>query len=600
MEKHICWSNLKGKELEDKVLGEYSNEEVRKHIEYLSTLIRRAGTEGELKAAKYIKSKLEEYGVDAQIYELDGYVSYPGEAEFEILSPVKISLPCNGRTFIPSTGPGGVEAEVIRVSGKGGEEDYQGVDVRGKIVLLEPARLGRAQASYLAEEKGAVVQIHVTPGKGERKTINMGQVRYTWGNPTPDTVDKLPKTPAISISNEDGKFLADLIGKGRVVAKLKTDAAWRGYKKIRLPIGAIKGLNEPDKYTIIGGHYCSWFFGASDNATSNSLTLEMARIFSKHRKHLSRGIKFVWWSGHEQGTYAGSTWYLDNFWDDVRDNAVAYFVMDGIGRKDSSGYEPKNTEEIRKFHERVMKEVLGQEIQSRRVTRGGDQSFWGMGVPSVSGMNGFTAEQIAAFDGEPVWYHHTAEDTLDKVDFEVLKIPFKVNVVAILRLCNNPILPFEFVTMAEQFTKRLIALQGGFGSVLNLGSSISQAEEMRRKAEVLNHRIEEDLLAFEKSGTDKFQSKFKEINTCLMELSRILIPVLFTEAGKYGQDSHHSSYKPIPILQPLEKINSMEPDSNEYRALHTSLVRARNKVSDTLYFANRILSNTLGRISSIP
>ena len=114
MERHICWSDPKGKELEEKVLGEYSNEEVRKHIEYLSTFIRRAGTEGELKAAKYIKGKLEEYGVDAQIYELDGYISYPGEAVFEILSPVKISLPCNGRTFIPSTGPSGVEAEVIR------------------------------------------------------------------------------------------------------------------------------------------------------------------------------------------------------------------------------------------------------------------------------------------------------------------------------------------------------------------------------------------------------------------------------------------------------------------------------------------------------
>jgi hypothetical protein len=58
MEKQISWVENKEKELEKKVLAEYSSDEVRKHLEYLTTLIRRAGTDDELKAAKYIKSKL--------------------------------------------------------------------------------------------------------------------------------------------------------------------------------------------------------------------------------------------------------------------------------------------------------------------------------------------------------------------------------------------------------------------------------------------------------------------------------------------------------------------------------------------------------------
>ena len=371
--------------------------------------------------------------------------------------------------------------------------------------------------------------------------------------------------------------------------------AW--VQKIRVPMGTLKGMKEPEKFVLLGGHYCSWFAGATDNAATNSLLLEMARIFSKYRKHLFRGIKFAWWSGHEQGTYAGSTWYLDNFWDDVRDNGVAYFVMDGIGRINSSGFEPKNTGEIRKFHERVIKEVLGLEVKSKRVTKSGDQSFWGVGLPSVTGRTAFTAEQTAAFDGEPIWYSHTPEDTLDKLDMELITIPFKVNAVSTLRLCNNPVLPFEFVTIAEIFKKRLDDLQKEFKSILPLNSLITQVEALEKKTVALNNSIKKNLLALKRKGKDTgFKNKFREINRCLMELSRILIPVLLSKAGKYGQDPIQSKFKPIPILQPLEKLTLMNRDGEEYKALITALVRERNKVSDALNLANRILDNTLEKI----
>ena len=56
MGKHIAWLDEKEKRLEKKVLAEYSSDEVRKHLDYLTTLTRIAGTEDERKAANYIKS----------------------------------------------------------------------------------------------------------------------------------------------------------------------------------------------------------------------------------------------------------------------------------------------------------------------------------------------------------------------------------------------------------------------------------------------------------------------------------------------------------------------------------------------------------------
>jgi hypothetical protein len=588
MEKHMFRLTAEEKELEKKVMAEYSIDEVQKHIKYLTTFFRRAGTEDELKAAKYIKDRLDEYGIEGEILEIDAYISQPGNAELEILSPVQKSLPCLPRTFIPPTPPDGLEAELIAISGNGLEEDYRGVDARGKIVLLPapPYRSGRADSVLIAQEKGAVAQIQVTPGE---RSISLGQVRFTWGNPTPDTMDKISKIPVITICNEDGKYLAELIKKGRVVVRLNANA-WRGYKKIRVPMGTLRGMEEPEKYVILGGHYCSWFAGVTDNSAGNSLALEIARIFSKNRKHLNRSVKFLWWSGHEQGTYAGSTWYVDNFWEDIRDNAVAYLVNDGLGRKGSSGYQPKNTEEIRTFHEMVIKDVLGLEVKSMRVTKGGDQSFWGMGLPSLTG------EQDLSADVNAIWYSHTAEDTMDKLDMDLLSPFFKVTAVSILRLCNSLVLPFEFVTVAEIFKKGLKDLQKGFQSVLDLNSVMTQVEAFGKKAETLDKKIEKNLLAYgKKANTAVNQGKFKEINICLMQLSRILIPVLSSKAGKYGQDPWGTKFKPIPPLHQLEKLSSMDADSEEYKALCTSLLRERNKLSDALSLADLILTNTLNK-----
>ncbi|MFB3883809.1 MAG: M28 family peptidase [Thermodesulfobacteriota bacterium] len=587
MEKRLFRITAEEKKLEKEVLAEYSRGNVENHIEYLVTLTRRAGTEDELKAARYIRDRLEEYGVEAVIHEVDAYISQPGDGEFEVRSPVLRTIPCLPRTFIPPTPPDGIEAEIIPISGNGLEDDYQGVDVSGKIVLLvaPPYRSGRAETVSIAHQKGAVAQIQVTPGK--TRAINLGQVRYTWGNPTPDTMDKISKIPVITIWNEDGKYLAELARKGPVVAKIKANAP-RGYRKIRVPVGAIQGMKEPEKYVILGGHYCSWFRGVTDNAAANSMMLEIARILSKHRKVLRRGVRFAWWSGHEQGTYAGSTWYADHFWGDIRDHAIAYLVNDGLGRKGSSGYQPKNTEEVRTFHEMLTKELLGLDVKSTRVTKSGDQSFWGIGVPSITG------EPPFSMDVEGVWYSHTAEDTEDKLDVELLAPFFKMNTVAILRFCNSLVLPFEFVTVADMFTKGLRDLQKDHASVLDLSPVLSQTEELRKNAEDLNKKIVKTLSAFEKNGRNpRMADKFRRINACLMQLSRILIPILAMKAGKYGQDPWGTKFRPIPSLQQVADVKAMDAQGELYKASATALLRERNKLSDALSLANFILGHTL-------
>ncbi|MFC1815447.1 hypothetical protein ACFL0M_05765 [Thermodesulfobacteriota bacterium] len=103
-------------------MAEYSSDAVRRHLEYLTTLTRMAGTEDELRAARYITGKLDEYGIDSDLYEFDAYISHPGDAKIEILSFVQKSIPCLAYAFITSTPHEGVEADLILLC-KGSEKD---------------------------------------------------------------------------------------------------------------------------------------------------------------------------------------------------------------------------------------------------------------------------------------------------------------------------------------------------------------------------------------------------------------------------------------------------------------------------------------------
>ena len=177
---------------------------------------------------------------------------------------------------------------------------------------------------------------------------------------------------------------------------------------------------------------------------------------------------------------------------------------------------------------------------------------------------------------------------------ELIKIPFQVIATSILRLCNSPVLPFNFLTVTELFKSGLQDLQQDNNSALDLTSLIAQLEKLEKNITNLHNIIEEKLLAYKKESTDRgSEADFQKINACLMELSRILLPVLATEAGKYGQDLWGIKFKPIPRLQPLRKLNLMAIDSDEYKALRTSLVIERNRVSDALALANRTVVQAL-------
>src|SRR5262249_36794011 len=97
-------------------------------------------------------------------------------------------------------------------------------------------------------------------------------------------------------------------------------------------IAEIKGTTWPDEVVIISAHADSWngpgSQGCTDNGTGTVVTLEAARILAAPKAKPKRTIRFILWTGEEQGLL-GSTAYVKSLSESELSKISACFVDDG-------------------------------------------------------------------------------------------------------------------------------------------------------------------------------------------------------------------------------------------------------------------------------
>jgi hypothetical protein len=176
-------------------------------------------------------------------------------------------------------------------------------------------------------------------------------------------------------------------------------------------IAEIPGTEKPDEFVIIGGHIDSWdgAEGAVDNGTGVATTMEAARLLVAAGAKPKRTIRFMLWSGEEQGLL-GSKGYVANHPEEM-DKISAVLVHDG-GTNYLAGLNV--TPEIKAQLEPVLEpltkldEKFPFELQyaDSLMTGGSDHSpFINAGAP------GFFWNQEGESDYDHM--HHTQFDTFD-------------------------------------------------------------------------------------------------------------------------------------------------------------------------------------------
>lgn len=539
------------REIESRLVNAVSRDGLMEFNRGIARWVRLSGTPEELEAFRWVEERMKSFGLQTRLLFHDAYISLPGKASLEVdgLGPIAAITHSMAR-------PGAVEGEIVY-----GHD----ADAAGKVLMTDG--LATPTAVLAAQARGARALLVVNDAHHHEMIVSP-----VWGSPTVDDLHKLPRIVVLSIRYEDGQLIKDALGRGPVRARLsaEVDTRWR---QTPILVAELPGAS-PD-YVMFSGHLDSWHLGAMDNGSANATMMEVGRLMATVRDKLRRGLKIVFWSGHSHGRYSGSTWYVDNHWQDLRDHCVAHVNIDSVGGKGavvlSEGmahpeYVPLGRDVIRQY--------TGMHYEGRRVNRSSDQSFVGVGIPSLWAMLseqppgedgiGFT-RLFGGKSGGLGWWWHTVEDTMDKLDPALVERDCKCYVAAIARLCLEERLPLDPAAGVRAFAGHLDAYARKAEGRFDLSPALRLAERLLAAAERLTAA---NLPA-------------EAFNRAALGVSRHLIPVEYTENGPFGHDPA-LEVPPIPCLRRIADLVAAAPGSDEEKFVRPIVTRGLNRVVHAL------------------
>ena len=118
------------------------------------------------------------------------------------------------------------------------------------------------------------------------------------------------------------------------------------------------------------------------------------------------------------------------------------------------------------------------------------------------------------------------------------------------------------------------------GGKLDLSRLRIYAEQLTRDAQVWDEHLQKLRKETQGMSSWKGNQKVPLANRAQMKLSRILHPINFSVAHRYGFDHYGLTAlsTPIPCLYDSRFLNTLAPGSTNYQALLTHLVHQSNRV----------------------
>jgi Zn-dependent M28 family amino/carboxypeptidase len=336
----------------------------------------------------------------------------------EVLAPFPQRLAITALGGSVGTGGKPLEAEVVEFATLDALKAAPDGSLAGKIAFISnrmarvkdgsgygPAVAARGGAS-VAAGKGASALVIRSIGTDTDRMPHTGNQRYTEG---------ATRIPAAALSNPDADLLANMLRRGKpVTLRLDIDAGPTGASKTEYNvIGEIRGRGKPDEVVVIGGHLDSWDLGtgAIDDGSGVAITMAAGAMIGRLPKPPLRTIRVIAFANEEQGL-AGGRAYAETHKAELDAQQLGAESDFGAGRiyAFNAGVAPEALPVIAQIGELLA--PLGIAYTPDKGSPGPDIGpFAKQGMPWAELMQDGTDY----FD-----YHHTANDTLDKVDAKAL------------------------------------------------------------------------------------------------------------------------------------------------------------------------------------
>ena len=319
---------------------------------------------------------------------------------------------------------GVIEAEVVRFDSLEALNAAPAGSLAGKIAYVDAGQLVRMQdgAGYgpltrirgagpgAAAAKGAVAFIMRSVGSDEHRMPHTGTTRY---------IDGVVPLPGFALAAPDADTVSRLIAMGETV-RLRLSSTAHTYQTVsQNVIGDIVGRSRPDEIIVLGSHMDSWDLGtgAIDDGAGGGITLAAAKAIAQSGRRPARTVRVVLYGSEEVAqptdTGNGGGAYLRGIGEAVEDHIIAGESDFGADRVYALGLPPgAQGSEFARAANRVLYPIGVLPSPDPELFGGADIGpLAGAGVP-VFGLN---QDGTRYFD-----LHHTADDTLDKIDPEQL------------------------------------------------------------------------------------------------------------------------------------------------------------------------------------
>lgn len=423
---------------------------------------RETGTEGQRKAAAYIENNFRSLGL--QPGNKDSYqLYYPIFQD----SLTNAGLEINGQAFRLNEDFAVSPAANYTATLMGSEivfagygisdstrDDYKGLDVKGKIVLIlngypanatPPSNNRRINTFYskqaLAQKNGAIAVLIIQNGFPRKSFGDKGQMYLNGYRKTiyPNTFYVSDKVAETIMGGDYTSVTAGNIQPKPYAADVLLEfAKTTGHLQSSDVVGLLEGTDLKDELVVISAHYDHLgkrdtliYYGADDDGSGTVSVLELAQAFAKAKaagKGPRRSILFLANSGEEKGLW-GSEYYSEHpVWPMERTSVDLNIDMIGRidpGRKkgDSTNYvyvigDDKLSSELKPISEAQNKKNTKLELDykyndpkdpERIYYRSDHYNFARKGVPI-----------IFYFDGIHKDYHRPS-DTPDKINYELME-----------------------------------------------------------------------------------------------------------------------------------------------------------------------------------
>jgi hypothetical protein len=337
-----------------------------------------------------------------------------GEAVGEILAPYPQPLALAALGGSVGTPEGGIEAEVLRVPSLEAFAALPPEAARGRIVFfdgrMERTRDGsgygravpvRGAGPVEAARRGALAVLIRSVGTGNARFPHTGSLRYQ---------DDVPRIPAAALAGPDADLLAAQLASGRPVSlRLRLGCRYLPDAESANVIGEVPGREKPEEVVLLGAHLDSWDLGtgAVDDGAGCAIVAEAARRIAALPRRPRRTIRVVLYANEEFGL-SGARAYAEAHAAELPRHVMAAESDFGSGKVWglAGRVDPERVEALAEVGRLLA--PLGVEFLGNEARGGADL------IPLAE-----ARVPLADLRQDGTYYfdwHHTADDTLDKID----------------------------------------------------------------------------------------------------------------------------------------------------------------------------------------